>query len=74
MLSPNLLKARMVLLNVSAQDLQALEGWSKTTLYRKLNGQSPFTVHEIDCCAKALELSNDDILRIFFNAEIPNRQ
>lgn len=37
-----------------------------STLYRKLDGQSPFTVGEVNKLAKLLNLSTKDIEDIFF--------
>ena len=48
-----------------AELAQAL-GLSKTTIYRKLSGQTDFTCSEIEKLKSHLELSDEKLLKIFF--------
>lgn len=40
---------------------------SKSAFYNKKNGTSDFTRHEIQGISKALYLTDDDVLKIFFS-------
>ncbi|MDR1600280.1 MAG: hypothetical protein LBS11_10505 [Oscillospiraceae bacterium] len=60
-----LLKSQMVLKSVSAKDLDDAEGWSMSTLYRKLSGESDFTALEMQACAALLGLDASTIGTIF---------
>ncbi len=42
-------------------------GISKYSFAKKVNGKSKFSVDEADKLSKLLELSNDEIVNIFFN-------
>lgn len=45
-------------------------GVNKSTLYQKLNGKREFTRKEIIKLSSVLELSDADILRIFFSEKV----
>lgn len=40
---------------------------SRSSIYKKLRGESEFTAPEIKVIVQAMDLSNDDMLDIFFN-------
>lgn len=63
------LKARMIEQGISVEDIGRKMGYSVATAYRKINGSSGLTVKEAIEMAKALNLSDDDILHIFFADE-----
>jgi len=50
MMNTNLLLSHMKLKNVSTKDLADAQGWSMTTVYRKINGKTNFTAPEIQTC------------------------
>ena len=56
----------MKLRSVTAQDFADAQGWSKTTVYRKINGESEFTAPEIQVCVNLLKLSVQLVDDIFF--------
>ena len=61
------LKAKLVEKDVSIADLANILNVDKSTVYRKFNksGES-FTVNDVDKIAKALSLTYNDIIEIFF--------
>ncbi len=60
------LKAKMVLKDVSSEELSKTIGIATVTFYRKLAGQTEFTQGEISGIAHALDLSRDEVFAIFF--------
>lgn len=71
MVNTNALKARMILEGVTAEDMTQAQGWKcVATAYRKINGQSAFTVYEAWVCKKLLRLSDADVLAIFFAQDL----
>lgn len=61
-----LLKAQMTLQGVSCKDLADAEGWSLTTVYRKVNGKTAWTVPEVQVCVELLSLDSEVASKIFF--------
>ena len=66
----NLLRSQMVLRGVTCKDLADAQGWSMTTVYRKINGSVAFTVPEIQTCVKRLALDTETANAIFFNSDV----
>lgn len=64
------LKAQMILKGVSADQLCKAVKISKAALSRKTNGHSLFTQGEICAIRDALDLTDQQILRIFFDREV----
>lgn len=67
-------RARLVELGVSVEDLAKKLDMNPATLYRKMSGESDFFRNEIQVIAKELMLSKDDVLAIFFAAELAETQ
>lgn len=53
---------------VSFDDVSKIIGCNLATLYRKLSGESDFTRNEIQIIRGALDLSTEDVDKIFFAA------
>ena len=50
MINTRLLQAHMVLNGVTAKDLADAQGWSVRNAYRKIKGETAFTVPEVQIC------------------------
>ena len=70
MLNRPLLLSQLALHEMTRSALAEKLGWSKSTLYRKINGKTDFTAQEIDKCYEVLELSADMASAIFFSREM----
>ncbi len=70
MINSNLLLSQMKLKGISAKDLAKAQGWSQTTVYRKINGKTAFTAPEIQVCKDLLNLDPKVAEEIFFAAEL----
>lgn len=68
-MSERRLKAKCVELNVSSDELAKALNISVSTYYRKLS-KNTFTVKEVSDIADYLNLSNDDVLHIFFKTSV----
>ena len=66
----NMLRAKMLMQNVSVEQICDAIGISKVTFYRKIKGASQFTQGEISTIADMLKLSKDELCAIFFNPEV----
>lgn len=66
----NELKAEMVRRGMTNETLAAAIGLSPATLYRKMFEHSDFYRNEIVKIADVLQLSDEDIRRIFFAPDI----
>lgn len=64
------LKAQMVLKGVNADQLCKAIQISKAALSRKTNGHSLFTQGEICAIRDVLDLTDEQVLRIFFNRDV----
>ena len=62
------LKAKMIENGVSVEELAKTLTISKSTFYRKLNNGEDFTVGETVKIAKKLNLSADEVSKIFLSA------
>jgi len=67
MVNRNLLLSQMALKGISTKNFADAQSWSKTTAYRKINGQTAFTAPEIQKCVELLELDTQTANDIFFN-------
>lgn len=67
MIKKNLLKAELVKNNYSYADVASWLGKSRTAVSRRLNGEVPIDIIEIDIICKKLNLSNDAAAEIFIN-------
>lgn len=64
------LKAAMARKGISIPRLAELLGISKKTIYTRFSGDTDFTLKEIKRIAEVLELSDEDILIIFFTEKV----
>jgi len=69
-INSNLLKSQMVLRGVSAKDLATVQGWSASTVDRKINGKTAFTAPEIQSCVTLLQLDSETASQIFFAGKV----
>lgn len=64
------LKAEMARENISIPKLAKLIHMNKSNLYSRMNGKIPFNQRDIANIARALNLSKDRIMDIFFADEV----
>ena len=64
------LKAALARKNISIPKLAELIGTSKKTMYSRFSGNTDFSQSEISQISGILELSDSDILLIFFNNKV----
>lgn len=67
-------KVAQIRANVTKEDIANSLGINVSTVYRKFNGDSDFTLSELKTLKKTLNLSKDDIDRIFFSEELAKTQ
>lgn len=67
MIKKNLLQAELIKQNYTFSDVASWLGKSKTAVTRRLNGEVPIDIIEIDIICKKLNLSNDAAAEIFIN-------
>lgn len=65
-------KALLILKNKSMEDVAKFLGISRTTLYRKMNGESDFFLNEIQKLCEFLQIENP--MEIFFTNELAYTQ
>lgn len=66
MFKKNEFRAEVVRNSMSLEDVAKAIGISYVSLYRKMNGTSDFYRGEIEKIVRLLNLSGEDVLRIFF--------
>lgn len=66
MVQMNLLKARMVELNIRTEDLAKALNLNKSTLYRRFRAPDELSVKETAEIARVLELDGESALKIFY--------
>lgn len=66
MVNTRLLQAHMVLKGVTTKGFADAQGWNIRKAYRKINGESAFTVPEVQICKDLLELDPPTVNEIFF--------
>lgn len=59
---------------ISKEKIAKILDMNLSTLYRKLNGESDFTLTELKKLRRVLKLSKDDIDCIFFSDELTETQ
>ena len=69
-MNTEVLKKKLVLSDLTLNDLASFLGVDLSTLYRKLNGSSDFTRIEIQNISSFLKLSSDEVFDIFFANEL----
>lgn len=74
MINTRLLQAHMVLNGVNAKDLADAQGWSVRNAYRKIKGETAFTVPEVQICKDLLHLDPPTANAIFLPPICPKRQ
>jgi DNA-binding XRE family transcriptional regulator len=67
-------KIAQIRAGVSKEDIAKFLGINPTTVYRKFNGESDFTLSELRTLKKVLNLSKDDVDRIFFSESLAETQ
>ena len=67
MVNVDKLRGKMVECRMTVESLSSVVGINTSTLYRRLNGGGGgFTIEEADKIASALQLTSDELNRIFF--------
>lgn len=66
-LNANALKAEMILKNKRVPEIIKNLQISRSSFYRKLNGESDFNRDEIVRISKALDFDNEKLIKIFFS-------
>lgn len=66
MLNVKKFRSVLILEGKTYKNIAELLNINITTLYRKLNGESDFYRNEIDCIAKYLKLTLEEVEEIFF--------
>lgn len=67
-------KVAQIRAGLTKEDIAKILGLNSVTVYRKINGESEFTLSELRTLKKILGLSNSDVDRIFFNDELAETQ
>ena len=60
-------KVAQIRANITKEEIAKRLNINITTLYRKFNGESDFTLSELKVVKEILGLSKEDVDRIFFN-------
>ena len=68
MFNKNLLMSELILLQINSSELAKMLDVSKSTLSKKLNGKSEFTLKEIQKIANLID--SDKTLQIFFAKQV----
>lgn len=67
-------KVAQIRAGLTKEDIAKILGLNSVTVYRKINGESEFTLSELRTLKRIFGLSNDDVDRIFFNDELTETQ
>ncbi len=70
MINTRLLQAHMVLQGITVKSLADAQGWSVRNAYRKIKGETAFTVPEVQICKALLALDPPTTNAIFFAADL----
>lgn len=70
MLNTRLLQAHMILKDITTKDFADAQGWNIRKAYRKINGESAFTVPEVQVCKDLLDLDPPTMNEIFFAEDL----
>lgn len=69
-MSENRLRAAMALAGIGMYDLCAKSGISYSAMWRKLHGESEFTLGEMKKIQEALGITRDEMISIFFADDV----
>lgn len=69
-INKRLLQAHMILKDVTVKILADAQGWSTRKAYRKINGETAFTVPEVQICKELLDLDPPTTNAIFFAMDL----
>lgn len=69
MLKPNLLKAAIVRAGLTQGDFAKEIGISYNTMTSRMNGETSFSIDEVDKAKDVLNIDNSEIIAIFFEDE-----
>jgi len=67
-------KIAQIRAGVSKEEIAKYLGVNPTTVYRKFNGESEFTLSELRKLKELLHLSKEDVERIFFGEPLAETQ
>ena len=70
MVAVNKLKGKIAEQGMNMTTIAKSIGLDYSSLYRRLDGQVPFTVSDVEKITKVLHLGSEDIVNIFFAKEI----
>ena len=70
MLNTRLLQAHMILKGITTRDFADAQSWNIRKAYRKINGESAFTVPEVQVCKDLLDLAPPTMNEIFFAKDL----
>lgn len=68
------LRVEMIRAGKNIEDIAQELGVTPSTLYRKMDGKSDFYLNELKTIKKVLNLSFDDMKRLFFVEELDKTQ
>lgn len=70
MINTRLLQAHMILKGITTKDFADAQGWSIRKAYRKIKGETAFTVPEVQLCKEFLDLDPPTANAIFFAVDL----
>ena len=70
MINTRLLQAHMVLKGITTKAFADAQGWNICKAYRKINGETAFTVPEVQICKEILGLDPPTANAIFFAGDL----
>ncbi len=73
-MNPIEFKIAQIRAGVSKEDIAKYLGVNPATIYRKFNGESDFTLSELRKLKKMLNLTNEDVDRIFLANHLRKRK
>lgn len=73
-MNPTEFKVAQIRAGVTKEEIAGALGINVATLYRKLNGESDFSLSELRELKKLFNLSKDDVDRIFFGELLTETQ
>lgn len=72
-MNPTEFRVAQIRAGVTKEEIAKNLGINIATVYRKINGESDFTLSELRELKKIFGLSKDDVDRIFFNDELTEK-
>lgn len=73
-MNPTEFKVAQIRAGVTKDEIAAALGINIVTLYRKINGESDFSLSELKKLKNLFKLSKDDVDRIFFSDTLTETQ